>query len=161
MLIRLQGFANDLFGGHFYTDNGIDYARGMRYNVEQVKNARIVMSVDCTDINTKWNQASFNLKLKYLIKSMLFNNEYTTINNSNICNHTTGSMNSINGKRLWCSSNINNNNNGNDNGSKYTRSIKPVRSCFKYGSGSGDTNRNVNVNENRNETINTNTKATV
>ena len=58
MLTRLQGFANGLFGGNFCTDiilylppglddgcysDGIDYARGMRYNMEHVKNGRIVM----------------------------------------------------------------------------------------------------------------------
>ena len=60
MVIRLQGFANGLFCGNFYTDNnlylppglddvcfsdGTDHGRGMRSNMEHVKNDRIAMSV--------------------------------------------------------------------------------------------------------------------
>ena len=49
--------------------NGTDYARGMTSNMEHVKNDRIAMSVDCSDIDTKWNQESFNVALKYLINT--------------------------------------------------------------------------------------------
>ena len=69
MVIRLQGFDRGVFGGNFHThnilsippgidvvcfSNGPDYARGMRHAIEQARNGRIVMSVDCTNaLNNK------------------------------------------------------------------------------------------------------------
>jgi 2-oxoisovalerate dehydrogenase E1 component len=65
MVVRLQGFGKGIFGGNFHThnmltfppgldvvcfSNGYDYARGMRYAVEQAEKGRIVMSVDSTDL---------------------------------------------------------------------------------------------------------------
>ncbi|ETN97437.1 hypothetical protein RFI_40092, partial [Reticulomyxa filosa] len=65
MLIRLQGFGTGLFGGNFHThnslnfppgldvvcySNGSDYVRGWRYNIQQAKGGRVVMSVDCTKL---------------------------------------------------------------------------------------------------------------
>ena len=60
--------------------NGTDYARCMRYNMEHVKNDHIAMSVDC-DIDTKWNQESFIVELKYLmiINSCCSTIKYATI----------------------------------------------------------------------------------
>eukprot|EP01060_Flectonema_neradi_P024694 TRINITY_DN3358_c3_g1_i1.p1 TRINITY_DN3358_c3_g1~~TRINITY_DN3358_c3_g1_i1.p1 ORF type:complete len:811 (+),score=186.16 TRINITY_DN3358_c3_g1_i1:62-2434(+) len=74
MIIRLQGFDRGVFGGNFHThnilsippgidvvcySNGPDYARGMRYALEQARNGRIVMSVDCTNaLNNKHAVAS-------------------------------------------------------------------------------------------------------
>ena len=90
MLIRLQGFANGLFGGNFHThnslylppgldvvcySNGTDYARGMRYNMEQVKNGRIVMSVDCTALLNARHVYS-DLKESSLMLPMPRNEEY-------------------------------------------------------------------------------------
>eukprot|EP01083_Nonionella_stella_P209851 760312_1 len=63
VLFRLQGFGNGLFGGNFHThnalyippgldvvcySNGYDYVAAWRYNIQQVKNGRCCMSVDCT-----------------------------------------------------------------------------------------------------------------
>ena len=108
------------------------------YNVEQVKNDRIAMPVDCSDIDIKWNQATFNFKFKCLI------NPYcSTMNMLQLILHLNTNMNSVNGKRLCCSSNINNNDNRDDNGSNHiykcsynsaSISIKSVRSGFKYNS---------------------------
>eukprot|EP01125_Pyxidicula_operculata_P010749 TRINITY_DN3538_c0_g1_i1.p1 TRINITY_DN3538_c0_g1~~TRINITY_DN3538_c0_g1_i1.p1 ORF type:complete len:755 (-),score=141.84 TRINITY_DN3538_c0_g1_i1:181-2445(-) len=65
MLIRLQGFDKGVFGGNFHThnilhippgidvvcySNGPDYARGIRYAIEQAKAGRVVMSVDSTNL---------------------------------------------------------------------------------------------------------------
>lgn len=65
MVIRLQGFDKGVFGGNFHThnslhlppgldvvaySNGADYARGLRYAVEQAAAGRVVMSVDSTDL---------------------------------------------------------------------------------------------------------------
>jgi 2-oxoisovalerate dehydrogenase E1 component len=65
MLIRLQGFDKGVFGGNFHThnilhippgldvvcySNGPDYARGIRYAIEQAKGGRVVMSVDSTNL---------------------------------------------------------------------------------------------------------------
>ena len=65
MVVRLQGFGPGLFGGNYHThnmlhmppgvdvvcySNGPDYVRGMRYAVEQAKQGRVVMSVDCTHL---------------------------------------------------------------------------------------------------------------
>ena len=130
--------------GNFYTHNNLYLSRVLEDVCYSNDIDRIVMSVDCTDIDTKWNQASFNFELKYLINTycstmipllILQLNSQITHFNRNICNNTTGSMDSINGKRLCYSSNINNNNR-NDNASNYKSSsnsarvsIKSVRSC--------------------------------
>ena len=67
MLVRLQGFDRGLFGGNFHThnslynvllpgvevlcySNGLDYARGLRFAMQQIKNGRIVVFVDCTSL---------------------------------------------------------------------------------------------------------------
>lgn len=65
MVIRLQGFGQGVFGGNFHThnmlhmppgidvvcySNGRDYARGMRYCLEQARAGRVVMSVDSTSL---------------------------------------------------------------------------------------------------------------
>lgn len=63
MVIRLQGFGTGVFGGNFHThnslymppgidvvcySNGPDYARGLRYSLEQARAGRVVMLVDST-----------------------------------------------------------------------------------------------------------------
>lgn len=65
VLVRLQGFDKGVFGGNYHThnviplacgldvvcySNGADYVRGMRYALKQVRNGRVVMSVDSTDL---------------------------------------------------------------------------------------------------------------
>eukprot|EP01126_Amoeba_proteus_P036444 TRINITY_DN3715_c0_g1_i1.p1 TRINITY_DN3715_c0_g1~~TRINITY_DN3715_c0_g1_i1.p1 ORF type:complete len:419 (-),score=97.14 TRINITY_DN3715_c0_g1_i1:81-1337(-) len=65
MIIRLQGFGKGVFGGNFHThnslylppgldvvcySNGPDYARGLRYSVQQALAGRVVMTVDCTNL---------------------------------------------------------------------------------------------------------------
>lgn len=65
MLIRLQGFDKGVFGGNFHThnmlnfppgvdvfcfSNGYDYVRGLRFAMKCVKQGRVVMSVDSTDL---------------------------------------------------------------------------------------------------------------
>uniref|UniRef100_A0A6B2KYX5 3-methyl-2-oxobutanoate dehydrogenase (2-methylpropanoyl-transferring) n=1 Tax=Arcella intermedia TaxID=1963864 RepID=A0A6B2KYX5_9EUKA len=71
MIYRIQGFDRGLFGGNFHThntistppgvdvvcySNGPDYARGMRYALEQARKGRIVVSIDSTNL----------LNLKYI-----------------------------------------------------------------------------------------------
>ena len=68
MLVRLQGFDRGLFGGNFHThnmitilpgldvvcySNGYDYVRGIRYAMRQVRQGRVVMSVDSTHLLNK------------------------------------------------------------------------------------------------------------
>lgn len=65
MVLRLQGFDRGLFGGNFHThnilhlppgvdvvaySNGPDYARGLRFAMEQARAGRVVMTVDCTHL---------------------------------------------------------------------------------------------------------------
>ena len=65
MMIRLQGFDKGIFGGNFHThnsiplppgldvvcySNGADYVRGVRYAMRQVREGRVVMAVDSTDL---------------------------------------------------------------------------------------------------------------
>jgi hypothetical protein len=65
MILRLQGFDRGIFGGNFHThnmlhippgldvvcySNGPDYARGLRYSLEQARQGRVVMTVDCTNL---------------------------------------------------------------------------------------------------------------
>lgn len=65
MLIRLQGFDKGVFGGNYHThnmisiypgldvvcySNGADYARGIRYSMQQAARGRVVMTVDSTDL---------------------------------------------------------------------------------------------------------------
>ena len=65
LIVRLQGFGEGVFGGNFHThnslqmppgidvvcySNGRDYARGMRYCLEQAAAGRVVMSVDSTSL---------------------------------------------------------------------------------------------------------------
>ena len=65
MVFRLQGFGRGLFGGNFHThntihmapgldvlcySNGPDYARGLRYALQQARAGRVVMLVDCTEL---------------------------------------------------------------------------------------------------------------
>lgn len=65
MVIRLQGFGRGVFGGNYHThnmlhmppgldvvcySNGRDYARGMRYALQQAKSGRMAMFVDCTEL---------------------------------------------------------------------------------------------------------------
>jgi 2-oxoisovalerate dehydrogenase E1 component len=65
MVIRLQGFGRGVFGGNYHThnmlhmppgldvvcySNGRDYARGMRYALQQARGGRVSMFVDCTEL---------------------------------------------------------------------------------------------------------------
>ncbi|CUE89681.1 pyrimidine-binding dehydrogenase, putative, partial [Bodo saltans] len=65
MVFRLQGFAGGVFGGNYHThnmlhmppgfdvvcySNGRDYARGMRYAIQQARGGRVSMFVDCTEL---------------------------------------------------------------------------------------------------------------
>jgi 2-oxoisovalerate dehydrogenase E1 component len=65
MIFRLQGFGRGVFGGNYHThnmlhmppgldvvcySNGRDYARGMRYAMQQARNGRVSMFVDCTEL---------------------------------------------------------------------------------------------------------------
>ncbi|KAL9190817.1 hypothetical protein ACHAXT_000523 [Thalassiosira profunda] len=66
MVVRIQGFDLGVFGGNFHThnmishippgvdvlcySNGQDYVRGFRNAVEQARNGRVVVFVDCTNL---------------------------------------------------------------------------------------------------------------
>lgn len=65
MIFRLQGFGRGVFGGNYHThnmlhmppgldvvcySNGRDYARGMRYAIQQARGGRVSMFVDCTEL---------------------------------------------------------------------------------------------------------------
>jgi 2-oxoisovalerate dehydrogenase E1 component len=65
MIFRLQGFGRGVFGGNYHThnmlhmppgldvvcySNGRDYARGMRYAIQQARGGRVSMFVDSTEL---------------------------------------------------------------------------------------------------------------